>query len=72
MRYYTLKFRRLKAEPASLARGVSLGCIIGISPTLPFHTGPVWVRRHNGGALGFMWCARRTLRCLPKWENSVY
>ncbi|OGR05201.1 MAG: hypothetical protein A2511_04380 [Deltaproteobacteria bacterium RIFOXYD12_FULL_50_9] len=37
-RYYTLKFKRLKGDPAFLARGVAIGAFIGITPTIPLHT----------------------------------
>ncbi len=37
-RYYYLRFLRLKGEPRAIARGVSLGIFIGITPTLPLHT----------------------------------
>ncbi|MBU0729597.1 MAG: DUF2062 domain-containing protein [Proteobacteria bacterium] len=37
LRYYKLKFIRLKGDPASLARGVALGVFIGITPTIPLH-----------------------------------
>jgi len=38
IRYYYLKFIRLKGEPCALARGVAVGTFIGITPTIPFHT----------------------------------
>ena len=38
IRYYTLKFIRLRGKPKSLARGFAIGILIGISPTIPFHT----------------------------------
>jgi uncharacterized protein (TIGR03546 family) len=38
IRYYRLKFLRLKGDPESIARGVGLGVFIGITPTLPLHT----------------------------------
>lgn len=37
-RYYSLKFKRLKGDPAFLARGVAIGVFVGITPTIPFHT----------------------------------
>ena len=37
-RYYQLKFLRLKGDPESIARGIALGVLVGITPTLPFHT----------------------------------
>jgi hypothetical protein len=37
-RFYFLKFKRLRGDAASLARGVALGVFIGITPTIPLHT----------------------------------
>ncbi len=37
-RYYFLRFKRLRGDPLSLARGAALGMFIGISPTIPLHT----------------------------------
>lgn len=38
IKYFYLKFIRLKGDPATLARGVAVGTFIGITPTIPFHT----------------------------------
>lgn len=38
IRYYTLKFMRLRGNPKSLAMGTAIGIFIGITPTIPFHT----------------------------------
>lgn len=38
LRYYKLRFLRLKGDPRSIARGAALGTFIGVTPTLPFHT----------------------------------
>jgi len=38
IRYYYLRFIRLRGEPSVLARGVAIGTFIGITPTIPFHT----------------------------------
>jgi len=38
LRYYLLKLKRLRGDPASLARGVALGVFTGITPTIPLHT----------------------------------
>jgi uncharacterized protein (DUF2062 family) len=38
IRYYKLRFLRLKGDPKSIARGVALGTFIGITPTMPLHT----------------------------------
>jgi uncharacterized protein (DUF2062 family) len=37
-RYYSLRFKRLRGDPRSLAMGTAVGVFIGITPTLPFHT----------------------------------
>ncbi|MCD6389300.1 MAG: DUF2062 domain-containing protein [Desulfobulbaceae bacterium] len=39
LRYYYIKFIRLKGDPDVLARGVAIGIFIGITPTIPLHTG---------------------------------
>ena len=38
VRYYYLRFIRLRGHPSVLARGVAIGTFIGITPTIPFHT----------------------------------
>jgi len=38
IRYFTLRFMRLRGSPHSLAMGTALGIFIGISPTIPLHT----------------------------------
>ena len=38
IKYYYLRFIRLRGEPSVLARGVAIGAFIGITPTIPFHT----------------------------------
>lgn len=38
VRYYYLKFLRLKGDPVILARGIAIGMFIGITPTIPLHT----------------------------------
>jgi uncharacterized protein (DUF2062 family) len=38
VRYYYLRFIRLKGHPSVLARGVAVGTFVGITPTIPFHT----------------------------------
>ncbi len=37
-RFYYIKFTRLKGDPKSLAVGTALGVLVGITPTMPFHT----------------------------------
>lgn len=38
VRYYKLRFQRLRGDPDFLAMGVAVGAFIGITPTIPFHT----------------------------------
>lgn len=38
VKYYALKFKRLRGDPHSLALGTAIGIFIGISPTVPLHT----------------------------------
>ncbi len=37
-RYYYLRFKRLKGDPALLAGGTAIGVFVGLTPTIPFHT----------------------------------
>lgn len=37
-RYYSLRFKRLKGDPKSLAMGTAVGIFIGLTPTVPLHT----------------------------------
>lgn len=38
LRYFYLRFVRLKGDPPSLARGCAIGAFIGVTPTIPLHT----------------------------------
>ncbi len=38
IRYFYLRFQRLRGNPRSLALGTAIGVFIGLTPTLPFHT----------------------------------
>jgi len=38
IRYYFLRFLRLKGDPRQISRGVALGTFVGITPTIPLHT----------------------------------
>ncbi len=38
-RYYWVRLRRLQGNPFILARGVGIGAFVGMTPTIPFHTG---------------------------------
>lgn len=38
LRYFYLKFLRLKGDPRSLAWGTAIGTFLGVTPTIPFHT----------------------------------
>lgn len=37
-KYYFIRFQRLKGDPRSLAGGFAIGVLIGLTPTMPFHT----------------------------------
>ena len=37
-RYYYLRFRRLKGDPGSLARGAAIGAFVGAAPMMPLRT----------------------------------
>ncbi|HBI14546.1 MAG TPA: DUF2062 domain-containing protein [Desulfobulbaceae bacterium] len=38
VKFYAMKFKRLRGDPRSLALGTAIGVFIGISPTIPLHT----------------------------------
>ena len=38
LKYYYLKFLRLKGDPRTIAKSIALGTFVGITPTIPFHT----------------------------------
>ena len=38
LRYFILRFKRLKGEPKTLAKGVAVGLFVGVTPTIPLHT----------------------------------
>ncbi len=38
IKFYYIKFIRLKGDPRTIARGIAIGIFIGITPTIPFHT----------------------------------
>lgn len=38
-RYYWLRLWRLQGNPFILARGIGIGAFVGMTPTIPFHTG---------------------------------
>lgn len=37
-RYLSLRFKRLRGDPRSLAMGTAIGVLIGTTPTMPLHT----------------------------------
>lgn len=38
LKYFYLRFIRLKGDPHTLAKGIAIGVFIGSTPTVPFHT----------------------------------
>ncbi len=38
LRYFSLRFKRLRGDPRSLAMGTAIGIFVGITPTMPLHT----------------------------------
>ncbi len=38
MKYYWIRLLRLHDDPFVLARGVAIGVLVGLTPTIPFHT----------------------------------
>lgn len=37
-KYYFIKFKRLQGSPHALAGGTAIGVLVGLTPTIPFHT----------------------------------
>ena len=37
-KYYFFKFKRLQGSPQALAGGTAIGVLVGLTPTIPFHT----------------------------------
>ncbi len=37
-RYYMIRLLRLRGDPFELARGISIGIFVALTPTIPFHT----------------------------------
>jgi hypothetical protein len=71
LRYYKLRFLRLKGDPKSIARGVALGTFIGITPTLPLHIAtPIiapLIRQSHGAFLAGL---RSALTYFPQYYLS--
>lgn len=42
-KYYSLRVRRLRGSPRDLAGGIAIGIFIGLTPTIPFHTGLILI-----------------------------
>ena len=38
LRYFYLRYQRLRGNPRSLALGTAIGVFVGLTPTMPFHT----------------------------------
>jgi uncharacterized protein len=38
IKYHFLKFKRLQGSPHALAGGTAIGVLVGLTPTIPFHT----------------------------------
>jgi uncharacterized protein len=37
-KYYYFRFKRLQGNPHALAGGTAIGVLVGLTPTIPFHT----------------------------------
>lgn len=57
IREYYERFISLKGEPAAIASGLALGVFVGVTPTIPFHTGIIVL-------LGFLLRRNITAACL--------
>jgi hypothetical protein len=57
------RFISLKGEPRAIAAGMALGVFVGVTPTIPFHTGIIV-------ALGLVFRQNITAACLGSWIVS--
>ena len=63
MREFYERFISLKGEPAAIASGLALGVFVGVTPTIPFHTGIIVL-------LGILLRRNITAACLGSWLVS--
>jgi uncharacterized protein (DUF2062 family) len=76
LRYYHIKFKRLNDNPRSLAGGTAIGMMVGLTPTVPFHT-PVVIllsvltRTSVVAALLVSWLVFNPLTIVPIYGISL-
>lgn len=66
VRYHWIKLLRIKGDPFVLARGIFIGILVGLTPTIPFHTililiGCTLFRGHILAAIGISYLASNPL-----------
>lgn len=75
-KYYLLKLKRFKGKPQWLAGGVAVGTLIGLTPTMPFHTLLVIVlcfitRTSVAVAIAISWVVCNPITYLPIYYASA-
>ena len=75
-KYYYLRLIRLKGSPRALALGAAIGVFIGITPTIPFHTGAILfltiaTRSSFISGLITSWIVCNPLTCIPLYYLSL-
>lgn len=75
-KYYYLRFLRLKGDPYSLAFGTAIGVFVGITPTIPLHTGIILVltfltRTSAVAAILVSWLISNPLTYIPIYYFST-
>lgn len=75
-RYYLLRLRRLKGQPKSLALGGAIGVLIGMTPTVPFHTVEIFflcllVRGNALAGIIVSWIVCNPISFLPIYSLSA-
>ncbi len=77
LRYYYYKIIRLQGNPLSLAGGASIGVLIGLTPTVPFHTVLILLlslltRTSAVAGIIMSWVVCNPLTFAPIYFASVY
>lgn len=69
-KFYLLKIKRHQGSPHSLAGGIAVGVLVGLTPTMPFHTiliGLICLITRTSVVVGVAvgWIVCNPLTCLP-------
>lgn len=76
IKYYFFKFKRLQGSPHALAGGTAIGVLVGLTPTIPFHTlliilGTLLTRTSTLAAIIVSWLVCNPFTYLPIYYLSA-